>query len=84
MRHMSTITLKNIPVRVHERLKVRAALHHRSLNGEILECLRQMAEATPLHDAEYWLEFARRVRANSKPVKITHAEFNRFKRMGRA
>lgn len=37
---MTTLTLKNIPEDLHERLRERAARHHRSLNSEVLACLR--------------------------------------------
>lgn len=33
---MATITLKNIPDRLYQRLKYFAKLHHRSLNSEII------------------------------------------------
>lgn len=36
---MASITLKNIPADVHERLKRRARLHRRSLQQEIMACL---------------------------------------------
>ena len=39
---MSTITLKNVPVKLHHALKKRAELHRRSLNNEILSCLEQI------------------------------------------
>ena len=36
---MPTITLKNVPVSLHRRLKARAAANHRSLNREAIRCL---------------------------------------------
>ncbi len=36
---MATITLKNIPDDLHERLKTSARSHHRSINSEIINCL---------------------------------------------
>lgn len=36
---MRSITLKNVPDDLHQRLKDRAARHHRSLNSEILASL---------------------------------------------
>ena len=36
---MATLTVKNIPENVYLRLKELAKLHHRSLNGEIINCL---------------------------------------------
>ncbi|HNS57464.1 MAG TPA: Arc family DNA-binding protein, partial [Nitrosomonas europaea] len=35
----TTLTLKNIPDDVYERLKVAAEVHRRSLNSEIIVCL---------------------------------------------
>ena len=35
----TTMTLKNIPVKVYKRLKVAAEAHHRSLNRKAIVCL---------------------------------------------
>ena len=37
---MATLTVKKVPAELHRRLKDRAARHRRSLNSEIIECLR--------------------------------------------
>src|SRR5688500_19752803 len=47
---MATITLKNIPEALYERLKYFAKLHHRSLNSEIIYNLEKsvgLAEENP-------------------------------------
>ena len=47
---MATITLKNIPEALYERLKYLAKLHHRSLNSEIIYNLEKsvgLAEEDP-------------------------------------
>lgn len=47
---MATITLKNIPDRLYQRLKYFAKLHHRSLNSEIIFNLEKsvgLAEEDP-------------------------------------
>ncbi len=36
---MASITVKNLPDDLHQRLKDRAARHHRSLNSELIACL---------------------------------------------
>jgi plasmid stability protein len=36
---MATITLKNIPDDLYDRLKVTAKAHHRSINSELIYCL---------------------------------------------
>ena len=42
---MATVTVKDLPEKLHRRLKVRALQHHRSLNSEIISLLE--AAATP-------------------------------------
>lgn len=42
---MATITLKNIPTRVYERLKSLAKLRHRSLNNEIIHRLEMSVDS---------------------------------------
>ena len=42
---MPNITVKNLPVEVHRRLRARAARHDRSLNSELIACLRQSVAA---------------------------------------
>lgn len=47
---MATITLKNIPDRLYQRLKYFAKVHHRSLNSEIIFNLEKavgLAEEDP-------------------------------------
>ena len=38
---MNNITVRNIPDRIHKKLKIRAELTHRSLNNEIIACLEE-------------------------------------------
>jgi len=38
----TTLTLKNIPTEVYERLKASAETHRRSLNSEAIVCLESM------------------------------------------
>ncbi len=38
---MPTLTIKNIPTKLHEHLKKSANEHHRSLNGEVIFRLEQ-------------------------------------------
>jgi plasmid stability protein len=45
MEEPMTITLKNIPPRLHRELKRRAAINRRSLNSEVLACLEKSAFA---------------------------------------
>ena len=40
---MSTVTVKNLPEKLHRQLKARALQHHRSLNSEIIALLEAAA-----------------------------------------
>ena len=60
---MSTsITLKNIPDGLYERLKEVAEIHHRSLNMEVIACLEQALLPTRL-SANERIARARNLRA---------------------
>ena len=59
----ATITLKNIPDELYERLKEVAELHHRSLNMEALACLEQTLMPRRVSGEER-LARARRLRAD--------------------
>ena len=65
---MPSLTLKDIPKRLHQQLKERAARHRRSLSQEALACLEQMVAAQPV-DAAAVLRKARAERAQVKPIR---------------
>lgn len=44
---MASITIKDIPHDVHVRLVAKAKQNGRSLNSEVIQCLRQAAYDTP-------------------------------------
>jgi antitoxin FitA len=62
---MATLTIKNVPEPLVERLKVQAALHRRSLNAEIIVRLEGVQTA-PL-DVEARLARIRAVRGEGIP-----------------
>lgn len=39
---MPSITIKNIPQELYEKLKIAASLNHRSLNNEMINCLESV------------------------------------------
>ncbi|RJP81435.1 MAG: Arc family DNA-binding protein [Desulfobacteraceae bacterium] len=39
---MTSITIKNIPEELYERLRIKATLHHRSINSEMIHCLESV------------------------------------------
>jgi antitoxin FitA len=78
---VSTLTLKGIPAALHRRLKARAALHGRSLNGEVLACL-QAAVGAERVDVEALLARARELR-REVAGRLGETEVARLKRQGR-
>jgi len=78
---MKTITLKNVPDELHQRLKERAKRHRRSMNGEAIACLEQVLGAQET-DPEEILRRAREFRSRVG-FRLTHEQFKRFKEMGR-
>jgi antitoxin FitA len=45
---MASVTVKDVPEKLHRRLKARALAHRRSLNSEIIACLEATASAQKL------------------------------------
>ena len=78
---MLNLTLKNIPVELHARLKASAEANRRSLNREILARLEAQLEvpvvdvAAELHALEGFVE--------SLPP-VDHARVSRYRNAGRA
>jgi len=64
---MASLTLKDIPPRLHEQLRERAVRHRRSLSQEALACLEQVAAGDRI-DPDHLLAKARRLRSGVKPV----------------
>ena len=78
----TTLTLKNIPDEVYERLKAAAATHRRSLNGEAIECLEKALMPRRV-SVEERLERIRRLRAGLQNQEFDHDLIDQLKREGR-
>lgn len=70
---MASLTLKDIPPRLHQQLRDRAARHRRSLSQEALACLEQAVVADRV-DPDALLATARRLRARVKRVNEVELE----------
>jgi plasmid stability protein len=79
---MPTITVKNIPPDLYERLKELADAHHRTMNSEIIACLEQSVSGRRL-DPDTLLANARKAREKTSHYTISDAEFNQAKTAGR-
>jgi len=79
----TTLTLKNIPDAVYERLKHSAEMHRRSLNSEAIVCLESVLLPTRMAPGER-LERARELRAALPQKKFRARDIDAAKREGRA
>ena len=78
----TTLTLKNIPDAVYERLKAAAETHRRSLNSEAIVCLESVLLPTKLPPSER-LARARALRAALPQGKFLAQDIDASKREGR-
>lgn len=79
---MITVTIKNIPEEVYERIKTQAKGNHRSINGEILSILEQAISLAPI-DVQATLERARKVRELTSHYTVTASEIEKMINEGR-
>lgn len=78
----TTLTLKNIPDTVYERLKFSAETHHRSLNSEAIVCLESVLLPRRIMPDER-LARARALRAALPEGKFHTRDIDAAKREGR-
>lgn len=79
---MPTVTVKNIPPEIYEKLKQTAQSSHRSINSEIIACIERAVRSQPVNP-ERLLESARRLRMKTASHPVTDDEFTRAKNSGR-
>jgi plasmid stability protein len=78
----TTLTLKNIPDDIYERLKVAAAAHRRSLNSEAIVCLETVLMPTRM-SAQERIARARWLRAGQSGRDFDHDHIEALKNEGR-
>ena len=78
----TTLTLKNIPDAVYDRLKLAAKMHRRSLNSEAIVCLESVLLPTRMLPSER-IARARELRAALPPAKFLARDIDAAKREGR-
>jgi plasmid stability protein len=79
----TTLTLKNIPDEVYERLKAAAVAHHRSLNGEAIVCLETALLGARKISPQERIARARVLRASLRNGELSAEDIDKFKREGR-
>ena len=77
-----SITVKNIPEKLYEKLKTRAESEHRSVNSEIIRILDNALGVRPVDPADM-IAIARALRAKTRGGPITDEFISRAKREGR-
>ena len=80
--NMVTITIKNIPPEIYERLKAQAKRNRRSVNGEVISIIEKALSIPPI-DVEATLERTRKLRELTAHYVITNEELTRWKNEGR-
>lgn len=78
----TTLTLKNIPAAVYERLKAAAEQHRRSLNSEAIVCLETVLLPGRISPSER-LARARELRAALPEAKFRAKDIDAAKQQGR-
>ncbi len=67
---MPAMTIKNIPTDLYEELKLTAKQHHRSINSEVIICLKQSLLPTKI-SAQERLKNIQTLRSQIKPNIIS-------------
>ena len=78
----TTLTLKNIPDAVYDRLKASAEIHRPSMNNEALVCLKTVLVPGPVSSAERLarVNAVRGVGGTGATKKLDHCLVDKFKR----
>jgi len=79
---MATITVKNIPPEIYEKLKQSAQISRRSINSEIIACIERVVRSRQVNP-ELLLANARALRTKTASRPLTDDEFTEAKTMGR-
>jgi len=79
---MPTITVKNIPEDLYERLKESARAHRRSINSEVIVCIEKVI-GTHKIDIEAEIARARELREKAGDYSLTDDDLRQFKSDGR-
>ena len=80
---MVTITIKNLPEELYERIKLQAKANRRSVNSEIISIFEHAIAKRTHMDVKEILERARKVREFTAQYTVTQDEIDRWKKEGR-
>lgn len=84
VRMATSITIKNIPNDIYESIKRKAALHHRSINNEIITIFEKETRSRKIDPNEYLTSVKEIIKKlKEKGVYLTQKELNKAKNYGR-
>ena len=73
---MPALTIKNIPDDLYQELKLAAERHHRSINSEVIVCLKRSLQPVRINPEDR-LRDIRVFRSQIRPDVVTAEEINR-------
>jgi len=79
---MATLTIKNIPSEVYERLKHRAKANRRSINQEVISVIERALQTPPI-DVDSAMERTRKIRELTAQYRLRDDELEMWKNEGR-
>ena len=79
---MATLTIKNIPLDVSERLKHRAKANRRSINQEVIAIIERALETPPI-DVDSTVERTQKIRELTAQYRLRDEELEQWKDEGR-
>jgi len=80
---MPTVTIKNIPEGIYEKIKLQAKANHRSVNSEIISIFEHAIQNRTPMDVKQILERSRKIRELTARYVISEQELTRWKKEGR-
>jgi plasmid stability protein len=78
-----TLTIKNVPPEIYERIKIQAKNNHRSINGEVISILEHAVQKRTPADVQAILERTRKIRELTAHYVVSDEELTRWKKEGR-
>ena len=79
---MPSLTINNIPDDLYQELKLAAERHHRSINSEVIVCLKRSLQPVRINPEDR-LKDTRKLRSQIRPDVVTAEETNRAINEGR-
>ena len=73
---MPALTIKNIPDDLYQELKLAAERHHRSINSEVIVCLKRSLQPVRINPEDR-LKDIRLLRSQIRPDIVTAEDINR-------